>query len=142
MVDDDGLVRAIAVGGYQLTVDEHELQVSSVGEDGVNGELDIGHEALEDDYFDQEDDDHEEEEEEDEELDEAVVVAVVERLVRCCEVGELDESLRGVGESFLVKARSCLQRLHAGELDPTAFDDEVRGDILRSFACIPAVASA
>ncbi|PWV00805.1 hypothetical protein C4B63_6g268 [Trypanosoma cruzi] len=126
--DGEGLVRAIAVGGYQLTVDEHELQVSGVGEDVVTGEVDIGHDTLEDDYFDQEDDD---EEEEDEELEEAVVVAVVEQLVRCCEVGELDESLRGAGERFLVKARSCLQRLQTGELDMAAFGDELQGDILR-----------
>ncbi|ESL09599.1 hypothetical protein TRSC58_02678 [Trypanosoma rangeli SC58] len=124
MVDGDGLVRAIAVGGYQLTVDERQLQSCS-GDDEENA-----HKAVERGDDGDEVDDEDEEDEMDEELDEAVVVAVVEQLVRCCESDELDASLRESGERFLPKARSCLQRLHAGELEPATFGEEMRGDIL------------
>ncbi|RNF06001.1 hypothetical protein TraAM80_04249 [Trypanosoma rangeli] len=125
MVDGDGLVRAIAVGGYQLTVDERQLQSCS-GDDEEHA-----HEGVErGDDGDEVDEEEDEEDEMDEELDEAVVVAVVEQLVRCCESDELDASLRESGERFLLKARSCLQRLNAGELEPATFGEEMRGDIL------------
>ncbi|ORC87014.1 uncharacterized protein TM35_000241640 [Trypanosoma theileri] len=151
VLDDDGLVRAVEVGGYQLTVDESYLQNSDEEKEDVEeGEviaLDTVNENDEDNNYkhlgdennddldnlgDLDDDDEEEEEdEEDEELDAALVVAVVEQLVRCCESEELDEALREDGDRFLARAQPFLQQLHAGEMDPHAFGEELRSDILR-----------
>ncbi|KEG10102.1 hypothetical protein DQ04_04161000 [Trypanosoma grayi] len=133
VVDDEGLVRAVEVGGYQLTVDEGELQDS--GEEGGEREGEPGQRGDEDDGYvlddDDNGDDEDEEDEEDEELDAALVVAVVEQLIRCCESDELDEALRDDSRSFLERAKPCLEQLNAGELDPFAFGEAMRSDILR-----------
>lgn len=141
ILDDDGLVRAIAVGGYRLTVDEQQLQDSeddggnkSEPVAGVGVDSDV-HCSLGDNVNDgeveEEEEEEEEEDEEDEELDEALVVAVVEQLVRCCESDELDEALRDAGANFLLKAQSCLQLLRDGEMNSADFGEEMRSDILR-----------
>ncbi|RHW67921.1 hypothetical protein DPX39_110094900 [Trypanosoma brucei equiperdum] len=151
LFDDDGLVRAVAVDGYTLTVDETELQ-QMCGSEGMRercaedrelhdyldcdercelgGEdADEGREEEEGEYGDDEED--EDDEEEDEELDAALVVAVVEQLVRCCESDELDEALRGDGDQFLERARPLLHQVNSGEMEPLAFGEEVRKDILK-----------
>ncbi|RNF17100.1 uncharacterized protein Tco025E_04983 [Trypanosoma conorhini] len=133
MVDEDGLVRAIAVGGYQLTVDERQLQDCDCECECDCGDAEEAHAEAGLVASDCDDDDEAEEEEDEaleEALDEALVVAVVEQLVRCCESDELDASMREAGARFLVQARPCLQRLHAGELAPAPFGEEMRGEVL------------
>ncbi|KAH9600377.1 hypothetical protein LSM04_006998 [Trypanosoma melophagium] len=152
VLDEDGLVRAVEVGGYQLTVDESYLQNSDeekedVQEDNVEGEEiasgtanenndDNDYKHLGEEYqdalvYDGDGYDEEEEDEEDEELDEALLVAVVEQLVRCCESDELDEALREDGNRFLARAQPFLKQLHGGEIEPRAFGEELQSDIFR-----------
>ncbi|CCD14236.1 unnamed protein product [Trypanosoma congolense IL3000] len=154
LFDSDGLVRSVEVNGYFLTVDETELQdsngVEKVGEkeleysnktgngvlhesddeqEGGEGRSSAPGEEEESQWSEEVGEDFEEEE--DEELDAALVIAVVEQLVRCCESDELDEALRDDGNEFLARVRPLLERVGTGSMEASAFEEEVRDDILK-----------